>query len=295
MLPLLDAGLLLVFSIRHSFKDFKTLKRGREKAGWKNCCRKLVPRLSTGPIGLRSDLDDDGMLTILGFGSLLSEKSSRLTFPDLVDFRLARVPNYRRVFAHPASIFFQQGIADLESLQISSLSVEYEKGHPGFVGSVFQVPTTEDLTEVGVPRAFLEREAEFDIVEVPFIDLGSDASSENGNSSDESCSQKGIICTRSTDEAYVERWGEERFNDQYRKYGVDTVWGWEKDSGLRPCAIYLRHCYLAAKSMGQECYDSFLNETYLVDRKTTIRQYLGEYPSVLDELPPPELASRYGG
>ena len=45
--------------------------------------------------------------TILGFGSLLSEQSSRLTFPDLENFRLVRVPNYRRLMQHPASIFFQ--------------------------------------------------------------------------------------------------------------------------------------------------------------------------------------------
>ena len=48
--------------------------------------------------------------TILGFGSLLSEQSSRLTFPDLENFRLVRVPNYRRLMQHPASIFFQRGM-----------------------------------------------------------------------------------------------------------------------------------------------------------------------------------------
>lgn len=58
-------------------------------------------------------------ITILGFGSLLSEKSARLTFPHLANFRLGRVgPKYRRVFGHPASIFFQRDIADLVTLQI---------------------------------------------------------------------------------------------------------------------------------------------------------------------------------
>jgi hypothetical protein len=46
-------------------------------------------------------------IKILGFGSLLSERSSRMTFPKLENFRLGRVPNFRRVFGHPASIFFQ--------------------------------------------------------------------------------------------------------------------------------------------------------------------------------------------
>ena len=72
------------------------------------------------------NIDDE--ITILGFGSLLSLKSAQLTFPTLKHFRLGRVPNHRRVFAHPASIFFQRGIASLDTLEMSSLSCEYEEG-----------------------------------------------------------------------------------------------------------------------------------------------------------------------
>ena len=227
-------------------------------------------------------------ITILGFGSLLSEKSSRLTFPDLTNFRLARVPHYRRVFAHPASIFFQRQIADLRTLQMSSLSVEYVgEGYPGFIASVFEVPN-RDMMEDGVPSpAFLEREEEFDIVEVPYVPLNQKQNQSTHNNN------KGLICARSTDQAYLQRWGSERFDRHFRQYGVDTIWGWEKDSGLRPCAVYLRHCYLAAESMG--CLDSFLDETFLVDRTTTIRTYLKEHPYVLEQLPPEELRGRYSG
>ncbi len=63
----------------------------------------------------------DDTITILGFGSLLSQKSSRVTFPTLRNFRLGRVRDHRRVFAHPASIFFQRGIANLDTLEMSSL------------------------------------------------------------------------------------------------------------------------------------------------------------------------------
>ena len=52
--------------------------------------------------------------TILGFGSLLSEQSSRTTFPLLENFRLVRVAGYRRVFAHAAAIFFERGIANVD-------------------------------------------------------------------------------------------------------------------------------------------------------------------------------------
>ena len=64
-------------------------------------------------------------VTILGLGSLLSERSSRSTFPDLINFRLGRVSNkYRRVFGHPASIFFQRELADMTTKEMSSLSAE---------------------------------------------------------------------------------------------------------------------------------------------------------------------------
>lgn len=78
------------------------------------------------------EADGGDTISVLGFGSLLSERSSRLTFPELQNFRLARVRNYRRVFGHPTSIFFRRNIACLQSKQMSSLSVEYCDGYAGF-------------------------------------------------------------------------------------------------------------------------------------------------------------------
>jgi hypothetical protein len=229
---------------------------------------------------------NEEMITILGFGSLLSERSSRRTFPELQNFRLGRVPNYRRVFAHPASIFIQLGIANLETKEMSSLSAEYSEGDPGFVCSIFEVPN-DDMMSNGLPSAaFLEREEEFNILEVPYIDF---------LNPDKDESKRAVLCTSSTDEAYLRLWGQDRFEKHYGQYGVQKIWGWERNSGLRPCAVYFRHCYLAAKSMGEECYDSFLDDTFLVDRKTTVREYIQRFPEVLDVMPPPELVERYSG
>lgn len=224
-------------------------------------------------------------VTILGFGSLLSEQSARTTFPDLEGFRLGRVENFRRVFGHPASIFFQRGIAILETKEMSSLSTEPCPGHPGFVCAVFEV-SSQNMMKDGVPsKAFLEREEEFNIV----------TGIKYASVEDPNATGFGILCTKSTDEAYLARWGEERFENSYRKYGISTIWGWGKDSGLRPCPVYLRHCYLAAKGLGDECFESFLDEKFLVDRVTTIREYLGSNPHVLDAQPPSELVGRYSG
>jgi hypothetical protein len=222
-------------------------------------------------------------LTILGFGSLLSERSSRMTFPELTNFRLGRIPHYRRVFGHATSIFFHRGIANPETKEMASLSAEYDQGNEGFVCAVFEVDN-KDMMENGVPSpAFLEREEEFNIITVPFVDLTTGQES------------KGILCARGSDEEFLRRWGQDYFDKEYGQYGIKTIWNWDENSGLRPCAIYLRHCTLAAQAMGDVCYQSFLDETFLVDRKTTIRSYLEENPQVMDAKPPPELEIRYGG
>jgi hypothetical protein len=70
----------------------------------------------------------------------------------------------------------------------------------------------------------------------------------------------------------------------------------------------LKHCVLASWNCGKNkdgswstdddgglCYNSFLDDTYLVDRKTTIRQYLKQFPSVMATEPPESLRERYGG
>ena len=244
--------------------------------------------------------EKQNVVTIIGFGSLLSQKSAKTTFPHLHDFRLGKVQNYRRVFGHPASIFFQRGIANFETKEMSSLSAEYCPG-ASFICSVFEVSNEngEFMSRSGVESdpmpsiEFREREEEFEIVTVPYEERTNQDEDPNGIIHDIKCT--GILCTRSTDENYIKLWGEERFDDSYAKYNIDTIWNWSEDSGLRPCGPYLRHCVLAAKNMGRDCYDSFLDETFLVDRCTTVREYLQKFPQVMDILPPPELAERYGG
>ena len=47
-------------------------------------------------IGVRARMGKPDV-TIVGLGSLLSERSSRTTFPNLANFRLAGIDGYRRV------------------------------------------------------------------------------------------------------------------------------------------------------------------------------------------------------
>lgn len=58
------------------------------------------------------------MMSVIGFGSLLSETSSRFTFPDLENFRVARLRGFRRVFAHVTPFFLS---ACAPTIQISPI------------------------------------------------------------------------------------------------------------------------------------------------------------------------------
>jgi len=200
-----------------------------------------------------------------------------VTFPELRNFRIVRVPGWRRVFAHAAAIFFERGIANAETKEFASLSAEYVGAeYPGFVAAAFDV----DGLLRGEWNAFLEREEEFDLVNVPFV-----SDETNGT---------GVLCGRSSDEAYVARWGRDRFRRKYLPV-TPTIWDWPADSGLRPCAVYLRHCVLAVTKAGPAALASFLDETYLCDRSTTVRDYLERHPDVMDTAPPPSLVGRYSG
>ena len=86
--------------------------------------------------------------------------------------------------------------------------------------------------------------------------------------------------------------------NQEPHFGFTSIWeGWAPDSGLLPTPVYCRHCVLASQkpTVPQEAADSFLDETFLCDRRTTLREYLDRSPHVMATEPPPELVGRYSG
>lgn len=62
-----------------------------------------------------------------------------------------------------------------------------------------------------------------------------------------------------------------------------------------PCRVHLRHCVLAAQKLGPSAYASFLDNTFLADRKTTVRQHLSTNATIMTEEPPATLTDRYSG
>lgn len=104
-----------------------------------------------------------------------------------------------------------------------------------------------------------------------------------------------VLCARFSDEEYLEircKGSQEIYFQKYGRYNIYKIW---RDD-IIPCRVYLRHCVLAAKSLGDEAYNNFLDHTYLGDRKTTIREYLATTGSgIMEEEPPELLKTRYGG
>ncbi|XP_050216566.1 uncharacterized protein LOC126667602 [Mercurialis annua] len=221
-------------------------------------------------------LSPAGLISICGFGSLLSEKSARSTFPDLLNFRVARLSNFRRVFAHVAPIFFQRGIANPETKEISSLSVEPCEGE-NLVVTVFEIVKSE------IP-AFMERELEFRFLAVVPETLDGDK-----------FDNPAVLCARYSDEEFFQircKGSKEIYFEHYGRFNIEKIW---RDDIL-PCRAYLRHCVLAAKNLGSAAYDNFLDHTFLGDRKTTIREYLATTGAgIMEEEPPESLKNRYGG
>ncbi|XP_021291212.1 uncharacterized protein LOC110421847 isoform X3 [Herrania umbratica] len=173
-------------------------------------------------------LSPSGHISICGFGSLLSERSARSTFPNLLNFRAANLNGFRRVFAHVAPIFFDRGIAKPETtvfilcLEISSLSVEPCEGETLIV-TVFEIQKSE------IP-AFMERELEFRFLAVLPETLDG-----------EPFSNPAVLCARYSDEEFFQircKGSKDIYFQHYGRYNIDKIW----QDDILPCRVYLRHC-----------------------------------------------------
>jgi len=236
-------------------------------------------------------ITSDNFVSIVGFGSLLSKNSALYTSPNLRNFSVVRVRGYRRVFAHTSPIFFSRNIARKETREIASLSVE-ECEDASFIGCRFEIPMEEY-------PALAMREAEFNFTAVVTRDVET-----NEVVGEEDV--KSVCCVRGSDALYTSQYckrvlfeGREEDSSKcecvkcaLKEFGEPMIW---TDELIFPTRTYCRHCVLAARGLGKAVEDDFLDNTFLADRKTRLREHLERDPSILEELPPESLAVRYGG
>ena len=243
---------------------------------------------------------------------MLSVRSARATFPELSNFRVGTLRGWRRVFAHTTSIFHVRGVA--RGREAASLSIEEccdvsssspPSPPPLLVVSLFEVPFSEEAA-----AALLEREHEFRFVSVkPLCRRGIEEEPHSA-----------VACAAWNDTEYrrLRIRDDEDWKKRYsgvsalsgEPFRIARVWEEEEDGEdggqerdktnddqkmILPCRAYLRHVVLAARSLGEDAERCVLDNTFLADRRTTVREHLERDPSVMLELPPKGLASRYGG
>ncbi|KAG6585978.1 hypothetical protein SDJN03_18711, partial [Cucurbita argyrosperma subsp. sororia] len=149
-----------------------------------------------------SVFSNDSYISVCGFGSLLSERSARSTFPELINFRVARLNGFRRLFGNVAPVFFERGIAKPETKEISSLCAEPCEG--------------ETIIVTVLPETL------------------------DGKLYDKTIVTLQVLCSRSTDEEFFRvrcKGNEDVYFQHYGRHNIDKIW---RDDIL-PCRVYLRH------------------------------------------------------
>ena len=196
------------------------------------------------------------MITIIGLGSLLCQKSAERTCPTLKNFRLGSLFGYRRVFNKTDSDFVKSNEMPVTHNKYACLSaVPCDIEHEMTV-SAFEISETEWLP-------FLKREFEYKLVRVQFIDQ--DSKNADGilcvgdYKNDLECE---FVCE--SDPYRLSLWKE------YKSKCDEPMWR----TDLLPDESYLKRCLDIAKEHGTYVYDNFIKTTYIGDQSQTIEEYL---------------------
>lgn len=241
-----------------------------------------------------------GRVTVLGFGSLVSEASARESF-ELANFRLGTAAGVQRLFGRADWINIDWGDARVATGEVASLAMAVT----GDTSARCRVALMDVTAEEGL-EGFLHRESTYRIIEVPFRDdLGKEGIA--------------LACGECADKDVVRLWGPDVWylrhctgRISYLSEDVpqepmplvppcggapgdasawleltpgsdeeDYVYELPQGPWIYPAPGYLRMVYRAHVKAG--ILDNFLDTTLLMDRGTTLRSYLSGNP-LLDEL-----------
>lgn len=206
------------------------------------------------------------MISVAGYGSLLSEQSALETVPGLQNFRLVKVPGYRRIFNKVGVVFFSRHGADPSSLEVASCSTEADPDST-IICSQFEC-SEEDFT------ALYEREHRFRWIEVTTELLNPAAVSGQAHTA------VARMCSGYSDADY--RLNKCITDAEYQRRVGQYYQGplWRTD--ILPFPRYLRFCLQSAATQGQEVLDNFMDTSFLADGVTSIRTYLDQTDSMSD-------------
>lgn len=247
----------------------------------------------------------DGLVTVLGFGSLVSEASARESF-DFINFRLGTVMGVQRIFNRADWINIDNADARVSTAEVCSLAMAVIGAAAPEGGC--RVALMDVSADEGV-AGFLHRESTYRILEVPFLD-------------DRDASGIALACGECEDSDIVNLWGDDVW---YLEHCTGQIWYVNGGAGgvmslvppvhgepgdpsvwlpftlpdqeqchyvlppgpcVYPAPGYLRMVYLAHLRAG--IADNFLNTTLLMDRITTLRTYLDGNPALKEWVLDPE-------
>ncbi len=183
----------------------------------------------------------------------MSEKDARRTCPNLQNFRYGRVPDYARVFGKVDSNHY-----DYDRDHIANWAFFEAPDHETLV-TLFEIPEEEY-------EALVAREMDYHLKSIKFIEL------ETGTVG------QGIACcafkNNSDFLAHLEK--EPLQNKLYKARYHDKYRGdvWRDD--LLPCNKYLAFVLSIANNINDKYIQNILDQSYLGDRKTKVREYLAK-------------------
>ena len=219
--------------------------------------------------------------TVFGYGSLMSESSCKRTCPSCENHRLAALHGWRRAFSLVSVSQIRNGNADMEHGKIAALAVSPDGGHggrgglvPRILGCVFEIKN-DDLDEL------IRREHRYNMMKLPCYEI----------SDPETCvipvEQEpvwAIVFVASTDKEYIRKCEAEqqqqeqqsipgtRYQEIVGQHYSGSLW---HRTDILPVDKYLHFCIEAAEVLGgRVSRDNFLDNTFLADAKTSIREYL---------------------
>ncbi|CAE8612331.1 unnamed protein product [Polarella glacialis] len=254
-------------------------------------------------------LSKDGFVTIIGFGSLVSEASVRGSF-DIKNFRYGTAFGTTRIFNRASWKTIEFGSARTPTAEIATVSMSIADD---LAGANCRVALMDVDMQDGL-RGFLRREVTYRMLEVPFTD----DSGESGIA---------IACGECADEDICDYWGPRvpfldkcvgritYIDDALPEEAMPLVPPVDGEPGdpevwmdisakvqtggpphvlpdgpwIYPAPGYLRLVYRAHASAGGDMAEDFLETTLLMDRKASLSTYLDSNPLLKEWVTDPKL------
>lgn len=202
-----------------------------------------------------------GRIFCAGYGSLVHKEWAQASVPNLADFSLFKLKNYRRVFGkvHPFCIYRNE--ANWGTREVAACFIEPAEGH-GLIVSGFSILSAEW-------PALRLRECDYGVKTVTLEPLAGGCAIEAkifiGYPSDHQMPQ-------TLDETYSHwPWMRQKYQGEIYRHDI------------YPSRAYLQRCLQAYAMQGEGALDNFLDHSFLADRQTTLRTHLERIaPKLID-------------